>query len=148
MRDRVWATPRPVSLGSPAFGFSEAPGWRVIMEDSRLAFSPIPSGAATSTSCYGTDEGENGGAVFHGSNVDGSRSRSDAPIGCGLFGIFDGHAGAFAGRYTAANFQPVFSATDGWKKYCTASVGGGGGDGDAFLLAQGVHQHNGLRKCS
>ena len=62
----------------------------------------------------------------------------DPSAGLSLFGVFDGHGGAFAGRYTAANFQPVFSATDGWKKYCTASVGGGGGDGDALLLAQAL----------
>ena len=41
----------------------------------------------------------------------------------GLFGVFDGHGGAFAGRYTAANFQPVFSATDGWKSTALLRLG-------------------------
>ncbi|CAM9110994.1 unnamed protein product [Ascophyllum nodosum] len=82
------AAAQSVGEGLPC-GYSEAPGWRIVMEDSVCTHNPIP--------------------------LDPEAREAPTADPTSMFGIFDGHGGAFTSRYVAGALVGCLQATPGWK---------------------------------
>ncbi|CAN0388307.1 unnamed protein product [Ascophyllum nodosum] len=82
------AAAESVGEGLPC-GYSEAPGWRIEMEDAICIHNPIPP------------------------NPEAREAPPADPTS--MFGIFDGHGGAFTSKYVAGALVGCLQATPGWK---------------------------------
>ncbi|CAM9984768.1 unnamed protein product, partial [Discosporangium mesarthrocarpum] len=71
-------------------GFSDAPGWRIDMEDAICTHNPVPTSHPQATD-------------------------TPPPEPTSMFGVFDGHGGSFSSMFVAKHLVDCLQETEGWK---------------------------------